>query len=312
MRAIFTSLVFIAAGYAANAQFSLTPRAGLETSNTTINYNNLKDLSPLCSNLNPQIGLRLDYKFKKTHGPYLGLATSRSLVSFRFDDPEAAGNIYDANAGDRQIRIETGYQYSFKAIPLGRSSKNKNLAPAAAPSTAKQGCRKYSSRSSCGKSSEQTASRCGSKSKNTSLARYKAPKAWNLRIQPSAGMAFNTGAKSDIQTAVNGATYQYNAGNWKTAAQAGVDFEFGRGRDRVFVVSVQYLKALSNLDTRSITTQAGTKSTTTYLSSNASAWNVTVGIPFTLSKKNTPKAKEVHKTREVKKQCIRYSPCRKA
>jgi hypothetical protein len=313
MRAVLTSLVFVAIGYAANAQLSITPKAGLESSLTTINYNNLKDLSPLCSNLNPQIGLRLDYKFKKTHGPYVGLATSRSTVAFRFDDPEAAATTYTATAGDRQIRIETGYQYSFKAIPLGKSSESKQESAApAAPSASKQGCGKSASRSHCGKSyASESRPGCGSKSK-TSVAKNKAPKVWSLRIQPSAGVAFNTGVNPDIETGVNGSTYQYNAGNWKTAAQAGVDFEFGRGRDRMFVVGVQYLKGLDNMNTQSITTQAGTKSTTTYLSSNASSWNVTVGIPFTLSRKHTPKHKEVYKTKEVKKQCIRYSPCRKA
>ena len=65
MRAALTTLVFVALAYAANAQLSLTPKAGIESSNTSLNFNDLRCVSPLGAVISPQIGLRLDYKFKK-------------------------------------------------------------------------------------------------------------------------------------------------------------------------------------------------------------------------------------------------------
>jgi hypothetical protein len=302
MRAALTSLLLVAVASAANAQFSITPKLGLEPSNTVINYNDLRCLSPLGTYISPQVALRLDYKFKKTHGPYIGLSTSRSLVSLRFDDPETGVTNFTATAGHRQIRIEGGYQFSTKPISLGRSASRKSPNQAVKQSSPqKSGCGNYASRSSC-----------GSKSKNKQPLMAK-NKGWNMRIQPSAGLAYIPGVKSDIETGVNGANYQYNAGNWKTAFVAATDIEFGKGRDRVFVLGFQYLKGIGNLNTQTITTQAGSKATTTYLSSKTSSWNISLGVPFTLSKSKSKasKHKEVYKFREVKKQCIYKSPCRK-
>jgi len=301
MRVALTSLVLAATTLAANAQFSLTPKAGLESSRTSISYNDVNCISPLGAYASPQIGLRLDYKFKKQHGPYVGLALNRTTVAMQFDDPETGMTNYTASAGDRTIRIEGGYQYSFKPISLG--SKNKS---SSTPATAKQNT-STQSKSGCHKSR----SSCGSKSKQ---ALAKAPaknKSWNMRIQPSLGMAYVPGNNPNVETNIDGANYQYNAGNFKTAVIAGTDFEFGRGRDRLFTVGVQYMKGLGN-NAETITTQSANKSSTAYLSSRTSAWNITLGMPFTLSKSKSKSQHHKSNKQEIKKRCIYYSPCRRA
>ncbi|MGB8191291.1 MAG: hypothetical protein WCF67_05185 [Chitinophagaceae bacterium] len=301
MRATFTSLAFVVMGLAANAQFSITPKAGIEPSITTIDYNNLRSFNPLGSYISPQISLRMDYKFKKKHGPYVGLSTSRSAVQLRFNDPEHALINYSAEPGERQVRIETGYQYSFKAINLSKANRKQEAKQSAPATQAKQGCHKAQSRSSC-----------GNKSKADKM-KPSMNKAWNLRIQPTAGLAFNPSSRSPLVKGENGSNYQYNAGYWRAALTTGVDFEFDRGRQRMFVVGFQYLKSIDHPGNATIVTDAGSKSTTTTLSSKASAWNVTVGVPFTLGKKQSHhKSREIHKIRAEKKQCIYYRPCRKA
>jgi hypothetical protein len=299
MRATFTSLALLATAIAANAQFSLTPKAGLEPTRTSINYNDLRCLSPLGSKINPQIALRLDYKFKNTHGPYIGISTNRSITAMQFSDPETGLTNYTASAGQQQVRFEGGYTFSSKPISLGSKAGSKTTAKQSpAKTAAKQGCHRSAAKSSC-----------GSKSKSPEKLMAK-NKGWTMRIQPSAGIAYNPAGKANL-VQDNGANYIYNAGNWKTAATAGMDLEFGRGRDRVLTVGFQYLKGLGNSDA-SITTQTGTKATTTYLSSRSSAYNITVGVPFTLSKqqKSRHKDRDSYKIRE-KKQCIYYRPCRR-
>src|SRR5688572_21914346 len=99
MRAALSTLVFVVLAYAANAQLSLTPKAGIESSNTSLNFNDLRCVSPLGAVISPQIGLRLDYKFKKTHGPYLNVGTTRSLVAIQFNDPETGMTNFNAEPG---------------------------------------------------------------------------------------------------------------------------------------------------------------------------------------------------------------------
>ena len=316
MRAAVTTLVFVVLAYAAHAQFSLTPKAGFESSRTSISYNDVNCISPLGAVISPQIALRLDYKFKKSHGPYLNVGTTRSAVAFQFDHPETGMTTYTADPGNLGLRLEGGYTYSFKPIFFNKSAASKSSASKkteskqtqAAP--AKSGCNKYA-RSSCGSKEKSYASKsgCGDKSKKATPAVAK-NKGWNMRIQPSAGVAFNPNTPDNIETGKNGAAYTYNAGNWKTAFVAGTDFEFAKGRARLFTVSFQYIQGLDNMSTETITTSTGTKASTAYLSSRSSAWNMTVGIPFSLAKKPT-KAKQ-QKVREVKKQCIYYRPCRGA
>jgi hypothetical protein len=307
MRATFTSLAILATAMAANAQFSLTPKAGLEPTRTSINYNDLRCLSPLGSKINPQIGLRLDYKFKKTHGPYIGVSTNRSIVVMQFSNPETGVNNYTASAGDRQVRFEGGYTYSSKPISLGSTSSGPSTG-SGYKATAKESPAKSEAKHGCCRSAQKSS--CGSRSKSHEKLMAK-NKGWTMRIQPSAGLAYNPAAKTNL-IQEGGGNFQYNAGNWKTALTAGTDLEFGRGRDRVFTVGFQYLKGLGNSNA-SITTQTGTKATTTYLSSRSSAYNITLGVPFTVSKQQRSRHKDhnSYRSRE-KKQCIYYRPCRRA
>lgn len=294
MRAALLILAFVALAVVSNAQLSLTPKAGIESSRTSINYNDLRCLSPLGAVASPQIGLRLDYKFKKTHGPYVGIATNRSVVAMRFDNPETGMTTYTAEPGNLGLRLEGGYTYSFKPIFFNRSGS----------SDKKEVKQNAGTKSGCNKS--YTRSKCGDKSKKAPAIARK--QGLNMRIQPSAGFAYVAGVSNNIETNTNGANYQFNAGNWKAAFVAGTDFEFGRGRDRMFTLGFQYIQGFDR-GVNTITTLAGTKSTTTHLSSNSSAWNVTLGVPFTLSKKKSARPKQ--EVIKQKKQCIYYKPCRR-
>jgi hypothetical protein len=225
----------------------------------------------------PQASLRLNYSSKQGHGFFVGAATSQSIVSFSFTDPENGMNNYVATTGDMKLRLEGGYQFSTKPISLGSAKSS------ASKSTGKPGC-SHSCSHYCSHGSNQGKQNSFSAARNS----------W-VRIQPSIGLAYVPFAENDIVTSTEAGqtTYQYNAGNWKTAAIAGTAFEFGRGRARLFTVSVDYFKGLGNLDEKTITTASGGKTVTTTLSSASSGWNVKVGIPFSLAAKPKPAAKHV-------------------
>jgi hypothetical protein len=278
--AALTLLVFVAFGYAAKSQkFSLVPQVGFENSKTKISYNDLGSFSPIGVKFSPQASLRLNYSSKQGHGFFIGAATSRSVVSFSFTDPETGMNNFKATAGNMQLRMEGGYQFNTKPISLNSSKKS------SASSTEKKNC---SSRSS------HCCSRSSNKTKEQSLSKNKS--SW-VRIQPSVGIGFIPGIKNDVvtKTQAGQTTYQYNAGNWNTALIAGTGFEFGRGSTRQFTISVNYLKGLGNMDEKTITSTSGGKTVTTNLESASSAWNLKVGIPFTLKAKNKSDKKTEHR-----------------
>jgi hypothetical protein len=261
--AALTLLCFVAIGYAANAQkFSLLPQAGFENSETKISYNGLQSFSPMGIKFSPQASLRLNYSSKQGHGFFVGVASSRSVVSFNFTDPETGMNNFTATTGNMQLRMEGGYQFSSKPISL-----------------------KCSSSSCCSRS----CSRNSGKTKTPSLSRNKS--SW-VRIQPSIGMGFIPAVRSDVisKTQAGQTTYQYNAGNWNTALIAGAGLEFGRGRTRQLTVSINYIKGIGNLDKQVISSVQAGKAVTTTLKSTTSGWSVKAGIPFTLKAKK-PAAK---------------------
>ena len=135
-----------------------------------------------------------------------------------------------------------------------------------------------------------------------------------MKIQPSLGMAYIPGAPSNIVADnENGiAGYEYRAGNWNTAALAGVGFEFGKSNGCVFTVSVNYFQGLGNLGTETLTTETSGKTVVTKYESAANGWNVRVGIPFTLGAKKQVKSTAVAdspKTKQQPKQrCGQYKP----
>ena len=194
--ATVTSLLFVAFGYAASAQFTIQPQIGIENFRTTLNYNNLPSFSPLGGKLSPQASVRLDYKFKQGHGPFLGIATSNSVVSFNFSDPETGRNVYQASAGDLQLRFEGGYQLTSKRIFLhkqGAASKSVTKSAQIETNYTHRSCGDYSVRSHCCAHSNKT-NNPGSKiaeSKNNG---------WWMRIQPSVGAAFIPAVKQSLVT----------------------------------------------------------------------------------------------------------------
>ncbi|MDP4261018.1 MAG: hypothetical protein Q8941_00690 [Bacteroidota bacterium] len=279
-------LCFVASGYAAKSQkFSLLPQVGFENSKTNINYNHLGSFSPMGVKFSPQASLRLVYTSKHGNGFFLGAASSRSVVNFTFTDPETGMNNFTTTSGNMQVRLEGGYQFSSRPISLGnkKQTQAKNETTKHSASCSGWHCR----RRNCS----------GNNKAQTSFSRK-----W-VRIQPSIGMGFIPGVKTDVVTKTqNGQTsYEYRAGNWNTALIAGTGFEFGRKSTRLFTVSVNYFKGLGNLGNQSIYSGAGAKSITTNLQSSVAGWNMKVGIPFTLGSKNSP-------ARHRRPECQQYRP----
>ncbi|MBA2562334.1 MAG: hypothetical protein H0V14_05360 [Chitinophagaceae bacterium] len=300
MRPTILICLFVIFGYIANAQFTILPQLGFENSRTSIEFNEGSSFSPLAAKLLPQAAIRLDYKFKQAHGPFLGIATSRSIVKINFSDPETGMNSYSASKGNTQLRLEGGYQVSTKPIYFKKSgSANKS---------SKANYQKNTERKSCG--SYMVRKSCGSKMNKATAAKSKDNRSW-VRIQPSLGVAYIPSAPSaEINTKSQGTqtSYEYNAGNWKTALISGVGFEFGKNALSKFNVSINYVKGMgNNLDTKSITTVSGNKSTTTTLESDASSWNLRMGIPINLNKKKPViKQQIIEKTYKEEKKCGQY------
>ena len=145
------------------------------------------------------------------------------------------------------------------------------------------GCTRYSS-SCCKKSGSEQKTKTQKQS-------------WAVRIQPSAGFGFVPSSKSDVVTATSSGqpSYTYNAGNLKTAFLTGVGFEFAKNKSRLFTLSVNYFKGLSNNET-TFTTESAAKTTTTTLNSKVSGWNASIGIPIGFSKKSSSTHKTEHKS----------------
>lgn len=272
-KATFASLVFVVCGSAASAQLSLTPKAGIEQSFTSVGYNNQNRFSPMGSVVSPQFSVRFDYRFKNIHGPFVGLATNRSLVAYEFMDPETGATNFKASRGDMQLRMEAGYMYSTKPIALGKAKSTAPAAKAASPKT----CGGY------------YMSRCGQARAAAAEAAAKKNEPMNLRIQPFAGMAFVPNPQTALSSTMTdyAPAYQYKAGNWSSAFIAGSNFEIGKGAQRKYVIAVQYLRGIGNLGNETLVTGTDTKATITQLKSSASAWNVAVGVPLSLTKKKT-------------------------
>lgn len=295
---IFISLLFTVLSIVTNAQkLTLLPQVGFENTKTSLSFNDANTISPMNMNFTPQAGLRLDYQSKKGFGPYVGISTTRPGINFRFTDPENAVNSFSAVAGNMQVRLESGLQYSIKPITLGKSKNIKKITEPANESTTKRSCgRTYLS------------SRCGNKT-SESNRQVKTQRSW-LSIQPFAGFAYVPTAKTGMVSKVQGGqtTYEYRAGYQHAALAAGTSFEFGKNSQRIMTATVSYFNGIGNLNEESITISNGAKTTSTVIKSNASGWNLKVGIPFTLAqKKPAVKQKAEQKsTYEYKSKCGQY------
>lgn len=287
--AALTLLSFVAFMNATHAQkFSLLPQLGFENSKANIRYNNLPSFSPSGVVFSPQATVQLNYSMKSGHGFYLGAATSRSTIAFRFSDPETGMNTYQTNTGNMQVRMEGGYRFSSKPLFFKKSGQ----APAlrTEKTAVKKNCGSYSYRSYCTKSNSG-GSNAG---KAVQPLKRKGMGAW-VKWQPSVGMGLVPDPVSDVITTMQNGNpvYEYRAGNWNTALMTGMAFEFGKNNNRLVTVGFNYVRGLGNLNTQTISTVSGTKTLTTQLKSDLSAWNMRIGVPFTLGgKKQAPKASQ--------------------
>jgi len=301
MRSVALSGLFIVSAIAMNAQkLSLTPQVGFENSRTSVNYNNLGSFAPLGGEFNPQVSLRLDYKFKQGFGPYIGVSTSRSGVLYNFNDVENGMNIYNATKSNMQLRMEAGYQYTTKPIFFNKTKQSTGTSTSKTKSPGKSSCGSYSYRSSCSKSSSSRSSHCQSKNAAAKKAENKNKGGW-MRLQPSMGIGYIAAPKTDIVTKTGGGqtAYEYRAGNWNTAFLTGMGFEFGRNEQRLLNVSINYFKGIGNMNPQTVSNESGIKTSHATLESKASGWNMRVGIPFTLGEKKTGKQKSVNKTKKT-------------
>ncbi len=299
MRPAILFCLFALIGYTANAQFTILPQVGFENSRTSVEFNKLSSFSPLGAVLSPQAGIRLDYKFKQAHGPYIGVATSRSTVKLNFSDPATGMNAYAASKGNTQLRLEGGYQVSTKPIYFKKSASANKSSKSHYQNTERKSCGSYMARSSC-----------GSKANKATVAKSKEKGSW-VSIQPSLGVAYIPSIPTSeiyAKSQASQTSYEYNAGNWNTALISGLGFEFGKNAQRKFNVSINYVKGISNLGTKSITTLSGNKSTTTSMKSSASSWNLRMGIPISLNKKKPVVVKQpvIEKTYKEEKKCGLY------
>jgi len=286
MRRAVLVLAFVAWVCAAKSQLTILPQVGLENPSTKISYNNLPYFSPV-DQLQPQFGVRANYKFKGGFGPFLGLVTSRSGVNYNFTDPDNGMTTYNASHAKTQLQIQGGLQYTTKPIIF----KQKSSTTTAKTTTSEKTYSCHSLYSSCTHYS-------GCCKKSSSDQKAKAQKqSWSMRIQPSAGFGFVPSSKSGVTTETLGGqpTYTYNAGNLKTALLTGVGFEFAKNKTRLFTLGVNYFKGLSNNRT-TFTTQSAAKTTTTMLNSKVSGWNASIGIPIGFSKKSSSTHKTEHKS----------------
>ena len=302
MRSVALSGLFIVSSLAMNGQkLSLTPQVGFESSKTSVNYNSLGSFAPLGNVFSPQASLRLDYKFKQGFGPYFGASTSRSGVLYNFSNLEQGMNEYNAVKANMQVRLEAGYQFTTNPI-LFKKTKKPTATSTVKPATKKSSCGNYSYRSSCTKNyTSQSSSRCQSKSNTAKKAESKNNGGW-VRLQPSMGIGYIFAPKTDIVSKTDGVqtTYEYRAGNWNTAFLTGMGFEFGRNKQRLVNVSINYFTGIGNMGKQTISNVSGIKTTHATLESSASGWNMRIGIPFTLiPEKKTTKTKTTSNTKKT-------------
>lgn len=300
MRSVaFVGILFIAV--AVNAQkLSLTPQVGFENSKTSVNYNDLGSFAPLGGEFNPQVSLRLDYKFKQGFGPYLGASTSRSVVSYSFNDIENGMNLYNATQANMQVRMEGGFQFTTKPILFNKTNASSNTSTSKTKSSNKSSYGSYTYRSSCSKRYYSQSSRCQSKNSAAKKVENKNKGGW-VRLQPSVGVGYIPSQKTDVVTKVEGGqtTYEYRAGAWNTALTTGLGFEFGRDKTRMLNLSVNYFTGIGSMDKETITAVSGTKTSVATLESKASGWNMRIGIPFTLAEKGATKKNNQTKTKKT-------------
>ena len=323
MRTALLSILLVVFGFESHAQLRLLPMIGFENSMVCLKYNDQKVKSGLDDVISPQMSLRLDYAFKKGHGPFIGINTSRSALDYTFNDPATGMKQFNTDNADYRISITGGYSFTTKPIFFNKSSSgtSKTLMKKEVQQkevvVIKKSCgslkevkTSYSSRSHCGSKYKKPAEKPMEEVRVSKISQ-KQNNGWYMQVQPSAGLAYVPGASNAIETEMqNGSkSYQYTAGDFNTALVTGANFIFGKNRDQKFVVNLNYFTGLGNSGTQTLVTEEGGKTTTTSLRSAVSGWSMGIGLPIQLSKRKVQKIIEVEKEVIYKKQYERsYKP----
>ena len=269
MKPAATSLVLgLLLAITSNSQLSLLPQIGFDRTKTSVSVNDVSSFSPLGFANSFKANVRLDYRFKKGHSPYLGVGTVPGAMAFSFADAANAATNFNSSSSSLQFKIEGGYQFSSKPINLTKGSKKEDAKIITQQTQTRNRCGSYHSR--------------GSRHSTRNAALVKPTNNLNLRLQPSVGLAYLPSVKNDL--VITNLGYQYNAGNYKTAVVTGMGLEFGKGQQRLFTLSLVYTKGLGKPAEQSIANIENEKVPNTVLNSKSSAWGMMVGIPFSLTK----------------------------
>jgi hypothetical protein len=287
--------LFLCVGMAAHSQWRFLPQIGFDKNKASVDVNGQEAISSLTGNTAFKAALRTDYLFKGGHGPYASIGSSPSAISLSFDNPENLANNYIKETSGLQWRFEGGYGISTKPIYFNKG--------AAKNSTTKNSSSQIEDYTVVVKKS------CGSYTYTTRCHRPTTPQkqaqneAFNMRLQPSVGMAYLPNVKEDVVQ--EGATTIYRAGNWNTAFVSALGFELAKGSQRFLTLQLSYTKGIGNLDTRTITTVADGKTIVSSFHSTASSWALTAGVPISLTKKQSNTAKQESK-KETSEKCKSY------
>ena len=288
--AAFTGVLVLFATISAKTQLSFLPQLGIDRTKTSVSNNNAPSFSPMGTQGNFKANLRADYRFKKRHGPYAGIGTAPGAVAFNFTDASNVSNGFTATQNALQLKLEGGYQYTSRPINFKKSKQSS--AKTSSNTEVKRSCGSYY------KSYRQKTSNATSTAKqNNNL---------NLRLQPSLGIAYLPSTKDDLLISNSG--YQYNAGNYKTALTPAMGFEFARGKQRLFTLSLFYLTPLDKNEEQSIKSISNDKITNNIINSNTSSWGLMLGVPFSISKKQKTIAPAVktEPAKQYKSKCQSY------
>ena len=290
--------LFASITFAANAQFSIQPQVGMETSWTTIKSSDFSAFSPLGIQAAPRLAVRMAYKFKTGHGAFLGFATGNSAVKFKFTDPQSARTSYTTLTKGLQLRLESGYEFTTKPIAIGKQAISNSYANKYGQRYAGGEQHKGSGYSSC--RMRNSTNRCGKSSYKTKAQN----KGLYMRIKPSVGLALApSGSGIATETKAGQTNYEFKTG-WNTALIAGTAFDFGTRSQSKFVVSVNYLKSLGNKTQTLYTGPAKTMATT--FGSATSGFNVSIGIPINFTKKSTVTQHRQYQRPSYRGHCGRY------
>ncbi len=277
------------------AQFSLLPYAGFEQSRNRVTNTNGLSASDISRNL--RAGLKMDYRLKGGHGPFISLGTSPAPVSFRFNNLGSVASSYEAAKGALQFRMEGGYQYSSRPISLGKKRT------AASPSASLVPDQSAAPQKTCG--SLLYKSRCGERKALTKASPVN--KTLNMRLQPLLALAYIPSATESVKQTASG--FEYTAAP-KTALVPAMGFEFAKGSQRLLTLGLFYSRALGQKE-QTVNSLSGGKAYTTTLSPRTSTWGLTLGIPIGLTKTKAVKQMTETRQRTEKRSCTQshYRRC---